>query len=86
MRPRLPDLAFGALRCVEPHRYASSGRRSRSSADGGFGHALEPNLRGPASQPAPTLYALEILNEAGAADGELARDARGWLRSCTPAA
>ena len=38
-----------------------------------------PTCAVPASQPAPTLYALEILNEAGAADGELARDARGWI-------
>src|SRR5262249_20445325 len=41
----------------------------------------EPDLRCPSSQPAPTLYALEILNEAGAADGELARGARGWVAS-----
>ena len=40
---------------------------------------LEPDLRCPGSQPAPTLYALEILSEAGAADSALARDARGWI-------
>jgi hypothetical protein len=32
-----------------------------ANPDGGFGHALEPDLRGPDSQPAPTGHALEIL-------------------------
>jgi hypothetical protein len=53
--------------------------RGYQNADGGFGHALEPDVRCPSSQPSPTLYALEILGEAGAPDGELARAAYGWL-------
>ena len=53
--------------------------RGYRNGDGGFGHALEPDLRSPGSQPAPTLHALEILNEAGAADGELARAGRAWI-------
>jgi hypothetical protein len=55
--------------------------RGYRNPDGGFGHALEPDLRSPDSQPAPTLYALEILNEAGAADGEMASDARAFIVS-----
>ncbi len=55
--------------------------RGYRNGDGGFGHALEPDLRGPGSQPAPTLHALEILGEAGAANGTLAREARGWIAS-----
>ena len=55
--------------------------RGYRNPDGGFGHALEPDLRAPASQPGATLYALEILNEAGAADSTLARDARAWIAS-----
>ena len=55
--------------------------RGYRNLDGGFGHGLEPDLRCPASQPAPTLYALEILNEAGASDHELARGARAWIAS-----
>ncbi len=47
--------------------------------DGGFGHALEPDLRCPSSQTAPTLYALEILEEAGRIDSEMGRAARSWL-------
>src|SRR6195256_4129126 len=79
-----------AARLVDRHRYARlfkggtaepviDALRGYRNPDGGFGHALEPDLRCPGSQPAPTLYALEILSEAGAADGELARDARGWI-------
>src|ERR1700676_1119108 len=81
---------WSAARLVDRHRYSLlfadgptgpvlQALRGYRNPDGGFGHALEPDLRGPASQPAPMLYALEILNETGAAEGELARDARGWI-------
>jgi hypothetical protein len=84
------NFIWSAARLVDRHRYAllfKDGRaepiidalRGYRNADGGFGHALEPDLRGPASQPSATLYALEILTEAGAADSELARDARAWI-------
>ncbi len=84
------NFIWSAARLVDRHRYSMlfadgpsgpvvDALRGYRNPDGGFGHALEPDLRGPGSQPAPTLYALEILNEAGAADGELARDARGWI-------
>ena len=83
---------WSAARLLDRHRYtllfadgsaepvleALGGYRND---DGGFGHALEPDLRCPASQPAPTLHALEVLNEAGAADSEMARDARAWIVS-----
>ena len=35
------------------------------NADGGFGHALEPDVRDPASQPAATEMALRIMDETG---------------------
>jgi hypothetical protein len=84
------NFIWSAARLVDRHRYgmlfadgpvepvveALSGYRNQ---DGGFGHALEPDLRCPTSQPAPTLYALEILNEAGVTDSKLAHDARGWI-------
>jgi hypothetical protein len=63
---------------AEPVLEALGGYRN---ADGGFGHALEPDLRCPASQPAPTLHALEVLDEAGASGSEMARDARAWIVS-----
>jgi hypothetical protein len=88
--PAAESFIWSAARLVDRHRYAllfEDGRaepiidalRGYRNPDGGFGHALEPDLRGPGSQPASTLYALEILTEAGAADSELARDARAWI-------
>jgi len=84
------NFIWSAARLLDRHRYSMlfadgptapviDALRAYRNPDGGFGHALEPDLRGPASQPAPTLYALEILGEAGASDGELARDARAWI-------
>jgi hypothetical protein len=81
---------WSAARLVDRHRYSMLFANGATGAvvealcgyrnpDGGFGHALEPDLRCPDSQPAPTLYALEILNEAGAAHGDLARGARSWV-------
>jgi len=35
------------------------------NADGGFGHALEPDIRCPESQPVPTQHALEFLDAVG---------------------
>jgi hypothetical protein len=37
--------------------------------DGGFGWALEPDLRSPESQPAGALHAFEVLDEVGGATG-----------------
>jgi hypothetical protein len=89
-RSAAESFIWAAARLVDRHRYSMlfadgpaepvvEALRGYRNPDGGFGHALEPDLRCPASQPAATLYALEMLNEAGAADGELARDARGWI-------
>jgi hypothetical protein len=81
-----------AARLLDRHRYTLlfadgsaepvlEALRGYRNADGGFGHALEPDLRCPGSQPAPTLHALGVLNEAEAADSKLARDARAWIVS-----
>jgi hypothetical protein len=86
------NFIWSAARLVDRHRYSMlfadgraepviDGLRGYRNPDGGFGHALEPDLRCPTSQPAPTLYALEILNEAGAPDGEMASDARAFIAS-----
>jgi hypothetical protein len=37
--------------------------------DGGYGHALEPDLRGPVSQPLHTAYALRVLDSIGRCGG-----------------
>ena len=39
--------------------------RPYANADGGFGNALEPDLRGSGSQPEPVAVALRILDETG---------------------
>jgi hypothetical protein len=90
------NFIWSAARLLDRHRYSLQfadgpplavidALRGYRNPDGGFGHALEPDLRCPESQPTPTLYALESLNEAGAADGEMARDARAWVASIAQA-
>src|SRR5580700_8831751 len=53
--------------------------------DGGFGHALEPDLRTPASQPAAVEMALRLMDLADAWDERLVRDAIDWLVTIAPA-
>ncbi|MFG3660344.1 hypothetical protein [Streptomyces sp. NPDC047706] len=38
--------------------------------DGGYGHALEPDLRGPVSQPLHTAHALHVLDAVGRCGGQ----------------
>ncbi|WP_190125033.1 hypothetical protein [Streptomyces inusitatus] len=40
------------------------------NADGGYGHALEPDLRGPVSQPLHTGHALRVLDSIGRCGGQ----------------
>jgi hypothetical protein len=91
-RAAAENFIWSAARLVDRHRYALlfgdgpgelvvEALRGYRNPDGGFGHGLEPDLRCPSSQPTPTLYALEILGEAGAAQNELARGARSWVAS-----
>lgn len=47
--------------------------------DGGFGHALEPDLRAPGSEPAAKLLALETLVEVGATNDPMIDRAADWL-------
>ena len=55
------------------------------NSDGGFGHALEPDGRTPASQPAAVAMALDTLDEADAWDDELVAGACEWLTANAPA-
>ncbi len=55
------------------------------NADGGFGHALEPDCRTAASQPAAVEMALRIMDLADAWDERLVRDAIDWLAAIAPA-
>ena len=53
--------------------------RAYQNPDGGFGHALEPDVRGPESEPASTLHGLEVLAEIGALDDPMVADAVSWI-------
>ena len=73
-RHRLAVLLHGApvgpvLDALRPYR----------NSDGGFGHALEPDIRDPASQPASTLSALEVLAGVDALDDPMVPDAAAWI-------
>ncbi len=54
------------------------------NADGGFGHALEPDCRAPGSQPVTVEMALRILDETDAWDQDLVTGACDWLASVAP--
>jgi hypothetical protein len=80
----------GHARLLDRHRYAAliqdgpkapvlAALRAYRNDDGGFGHALEPDLRAPTSQPGATLYALEMLAELDAFDDPLATGAVEWI-------
>ncbi|MFN8441314.1 MAG: hypothetical protein U0175_11115 [Caldilineaceae bacterium] len=60
--------------------------RAYQNADGGFGHALEPDIRCPESQPVPTQHALEFLDEVGFATGgnaQMVQSACDYLMTIT---
>jgi hypothetical protein len=57
--------------------------RPYQNVDGGFGHALEPDMRCAASQPVSTELALEILDELGEFHPELVQPCCDWLSSVT---
>lgn len=58
--------------------------RAYQNEDGGFGHALEPDIRCPDSQPVPVQHALEIMDAVGA-DGAMVQHACDFLVSITTA-
>ncbi|HEX6755483.1 MAG TPA: hypothetical protein VF109_06010 [Mycobacteriales bacterium] len=47
--------------------------------DGGFGNGLEPDFRGPVSQPTTSDYALRVLDELARPEPELVRPLFDWL-------
>jgi hypothetical protein len=57
--------------------------RAYRNPDGGFGHAIEPDLRAPTSQPVGIHTALELLADVGAADTDLIGPAADWLTTIT---
>lgn len=49
--------------------------------DGGYGHALEPDVRGPVSQPLHTAWALRVLDAVGRCGGQRAERICRYLTS-----
>lgn len=81
---------FGNARLLDRHRMAVllhdaptepvlDALRAHRNPDGGFGHGLEPDVRGPHSEPVSTLDALEILVELGALEDSMIAAAVAWL-------
>jgi hypothetical protein len=57
--------------------------RAYRNPDGGFGHALEPDLRGPVSQPAAVAVAFRVIEELGRLDDPMTADALAYLETVT---
>ena len=57
--------------------------RAYRNADGGFAHAVEPDVRGPVSQPVGVHTVMEVLHEIGAHDDPMIGSACDWLASVT---
>lgn len=51
--------------------------------DGGFGNSLEPDLRGPTSQPVPLWFALEVLDEVDGFGDPMVGRACDYLQAIT---
>lgn len=73
-RRRLEHLFEGGPRAPVLHAL-----RAYRNDDGGFGHALEPDMRAPTSQPVGIHTALEILHEIAAQDDPMVGPAGDWL-------
>ena len=72
---RRAELAVGA---GDPEA-ALAALASYRNPDGGFARALEPDARGPASQPVAALHAFEVLEEVAPVTSPLATDLLDWL-------
>jgi hypothetical protein len=57
--------------------------RAYRNDDGGFGHAIEPDMRAPTSQPVGVHTALEILHEVGVHDDPMIEAAGDFLTAIT---
>jgi hypothetical protein len=77
-RRRFEHLFEGAS--AEPVLHAL---RAYRNGDGGFGHAIEPDMRAPTSQPVGVHTALEILHEVGARDDPMIAAAGDFLATIT---
>ena len=88
------DFIWRHARLIDRHRFAHlflgadaapvvRALRAHQNPDGGFGHALEPDIRTPSSQPGATMHVLEMLAEAGAFDDPMVGDVCEFLATIT---
>ncbi len=88
------DFILRTARLVDRHRYAYLFKGASAepvvaalapyqNADGGFGNALEPDLRGSASQPVTVYSAFAALDDIGRLRGEMVTRAVDYLSSVT---
>jgi hypothetical protein len=57
--------------------------RAYRTSGGGWGHALEPDLRGPDSQVSAAMSALGVLAQVGASNEPMVAETADWLQSVT---
>ncbi|MDK1346812.1 hypothetical protein QNO09_26595 [Streptomyces sp. 378] len=83
-------------RVLDQHRFAHDFRGGSAdpvetaldayrNEDGGYGHALEPDLRGPVSQPLHTAHALRVLDAVGRCAGQRVERICRYLTSVSTA-
>jgi hypothetical protein len=86
LNARLIDrLRFAALFTGGTPEPVLAALRVYQNPDGGFGNALEPDLRGAGSQPEPVEIALWILDEVDALDDPMVTSACDYLASVSAA-
>ena len=84
LHARLIDrVRLGRLLDGEPGERVVAALAPYANADGGFAHALEPDVRTSASQPIAVLTALELLHEAGVTQTPLVDASLEWLQRVT---
>src|SRR4029450_13525399 len=76
---------FAALFLHGEREVALAALRGYQNADGGFGNALEPDLRAPLSQPAPVRSSMEMLDQLDGFADPMIRRACDYLLTITSA-
>ena len=93
---RAEQCIWSAARTLERVRFAHhfrggeagpvvSALRAFQNLDGGFGHAIEPDFRGPVSQPLGTDFALRVLRALGTPAPDLLEGSLRYVRAITAA-
>lgn len=81
--PLLDRRLFEALFQNGPREPVLTALRAYQNEDGGFGHALRPDLRGPESQPGAAEHALRVLDAIDAFDDPLLEGVLKFLTGVT---